>query len=1355
MLNPNWLTVTLIIYLIAVVCALALIISVKWYRPATRLGGPITALIMVSLVIGLASIDMLSSSRSDEPPTLTKHEQLYKQVYWQQHEDAEFALSQALKLWEQQTDATSKLALGLAYIQADQWNKGIRVLQELSEVKASETYLGKNELTSYIEQLKELIGGTAADSAIDAVHAASTRSAIQQVTGQLLTQLSDGLSGRMNDQQELTMVLLAKLDPDRLHYMYHSSSSAPSENMEEQQEVQKLYKQAIDQLQAVREQRSEQERQPAIGSLSMGFVGIAQAAELNLESSKALMNDKQYYLLASELARTAIYLNDDQAAQTLLVDVIEKYPTAAEPSIMLAEMLLNGRTSLTEGQLRVLPSYTEAKLDLQKQESKLLSEWSAQVSPGDTEAALVVEKRLEEIKAQTQIEPHLAYGLLNTENIQEEPQAAFLLSNYYYQTQELEKSSSYIQQLAEDPSSLTVAQQHYFQQLQTLPEGNAMSMDDLQARNEMTTQLYTSFKVLNGQRVQTAELTEVEKGFAVYLSDEIISLNRSSLQISTIQAKDSGEVDLYVSARNMKKLTNNNLLIRDNEQDVTPFTIEKMSESTTYERNIVLLVDRSGSMAGDRIDGAKLALQSFVGSMNRHEQIGLVAFNNAAEMVQNLSGDRDATSQAIAQLEADGGTNISGAFDTGLSMLENQAGERILFILSDGEDTTFSEASVRMDIIERANAAGVTIFAIGFASGYETLRDVADATGGQYIAASSMDALLASFDDIKATIESTYKISYKLDPMDKGLHRVRITDDSNKSTMKTYVISSEEGESDQSEDKEQVAQDEENGFGITGTVPNRITASRTGTTTLKITGIGLQQTDQLLLDRKAMKFTKLSDTEIEIKLSNNQTLGIHELKVIAADQREDVYQLSVTKSGDQQFRWFGDAKVYGDFIEDQSGNSTLKGNTSVDHFIYDSKGSMTLTGGKELAFRGMQLEVDRTKLGIIASSGVSIQNMEERYLPDKVVMTINNDQKTFELKRTNVVTAIPDKFTLGKFGLEVSLVPQFTYEAKYNNDDGTLTANAGIKGFSTLTAFNDRLAEKWTKSLKFMPTDMLLTMAYEKEKIAVKGEVGASLNLGTLLETGTVNLKAGYEHGTAKLDLGLEIEDFSGQFRAFSFDLSRLPVNRFGLQVGWQGSLMPKAAEVLIGSPKGVPLGTTGMTVRMVKVGIDTRDGFGGLVGLDIGTAVDGPAQEVIKLINKVPFFDMSETACVLCVEGEAAVKGLGTSDWSLNGSLALKFIGFEAAKGNAYVDVNEIATKININHLNLEGNNRLLWRDKQYNKDLTITTKGTLDWSGLEAELVVFVNAARFKKSYVDIKAESWLYSPHIHIGADAEVYR
>lgn len=1348
MLNLSWLTVTLLIYLIAVVCALALIISVKWYRPATKLGGPITALIIVSLVIGLASIEMLNNSRSDELPTLTKHEQLYKQVYWLKHENAEFALSQALKLWEQQTDASSKLALGLAYIQADQWNKGIRVLQELSEVKGSEIYLEKNQLASYIKQLEELTVGTAADSD----NADSTRSAIQNLTGQLLTQLSDGLSGRMNDQQELTMELLAKLDPDRLQYMYHSSSSASLETVEEQKdEVQKLYKQAVEQLQAVREQRSER----VVDSLSMELDDSAQTAELNLGISKAQMNDDQYYLLASELAKTAVYMNDDQVAQSLLVDVIEKYATAAEPSIMLGEMLLNGRTSLTEQQLQALPSYTEAKLDLQKQESKLLSEWSAQVSPGDAEAAQVVEKRLEEIKAQTQIEPHLAYALLSAQNIQEEPQVAFLLSNYYFQTQELDQSSSYIQQLAEDPSSLTVAQQYYFQQLQTLPEGNAMSMDDLQARNEMTTQLYSSFKVLNGQRIQTAELTEVEKGFAVYLSNELISLNRSSLQISTIQAKDSGEVDLYVSARNFKNLTTKNVFIRDNEQNVSPFTIEKMSESTTYERNIVLLVDRSGSMAGERIEGAKLALQNFVGSMNRNERIGLVAFDDAAEIVQNLSSDRAASNQAIAQLEADGGTNISESFDTGLSMLESQAGERIIFILSDGEDPTFSEASVRMDIIERANAAGVTIFAIGFASGYETLRDVADATGGQYIAASGMDALLTSFEDIKATIESSYKISYKLDPMDKGLHRVRITDDSNKSTTKSYVISGEAGESDQSKDKEQADKDENNEFGITGTVPNRITASSTGTTTLKITGIGLEQTDQLLLDRKSMKFTKLSDTEIEMKLSNNQTIGIHELKVIAADQREDVYQLSVTKTGDQEFRWFGDAKVYGDFIEDQSGDSTLKGNTSVDHFIYDSKGSMTLTGGKELAFRGMQLEVDRTKLGIIASLGVSIQNVEERYLPDKVMMTVNDDQKTFVLKRTNAVTAIPDKFTLGKFGLEVNLVPQFTYEAKYNNDDGTLTANAGIKGFSALTALNDRLAEKWTQSLKFMPTDAVLSVAYEKDKIAVNGEVGASLNLGTLLETGTVNLKAGYEHGTAKLDLGLEIEDFSGQFRAFSFDLSRLPVNRFGLQVGWQGSLMPKAGEVLIGSPKGVPLGTTGMTVRMVKVGIDTRDGFGGLVGLDIGSAVDGPAQEVIKLINKVPFFDMNENVCVLCVEGEAAAKSLGTSDWSLNGALALKVIGFEAANGNTYIDVNEIATKISINYLSLEGNNRLLWRDKKYNKDLTMTTKGTLDWKGLDAELVLFVNAIRFKKSYVDIKAESWLYSPHIHIGADAEVYR
>lgn len=1339
MLKLSGLTVALTLFLLAVVCSLAVIISLKWLKPSTKLGGPVTLLIVVMMIMGFASIELLGNSTGTGQPKLSEQEALYKQMYWQQHEHGDFVLTKAIELWEEQPNDGSKLALGIAYMKAEQWHKGIRVLSELSAEKELELPLEADKLRAYTEEAAELLTSASPDE----LQEQAVIENVQEMTESLIAEMNKEWTDRLEDKEEQRLIVLAKLDPARIHYMYHSSTASSADTEEKILEITRLYNQVMEELEQVGDNRRSADAARLGNSKPRpSFTETAYAVQTS--AAAPLMSDSEYFMLAAELAETSLYMNDYRSAQTLLLDVVENNPNATQSSLVLSELLLDGRADLSDEQLRRLPYYSEALLQRQKQESKLYSNWASQVISSDESAASFVEERLPEIQEQFEIEPYLAYSILQANDDKESAQAAFLLSNYHYQTQNLEDSSYYIEQLTNNPSALTKEQQYYIQQLQLMPDSRELSLDDLQIRHEATNQLYNSFKTLNGQRLHQEELASTEKGFAVYLSDKLVSFNRSSMQISSIQATADGKVEMYVTARNMKDLKAADISLRDNAVDVKDFKLEKIGESVSYERNIALVVDRSGSMQGDRIEGAKLALQSFTGSMVNKERIGLIAFNDSPAVLQSMTTDLSVTHDSIDQLYADGGTNITQALHDGLSMLESQSGERILFILSDGEDSNFSQPLSRMEIIERANQAGVTIFAIGFAAGYETLRDVADATGGQYIAASGIESLLSNFDEIKKTMESTYKISYELDFMTEGLHRVRVTDSQNLHAMKTYTIESQR-EPDTDEHKEAEEEKEAlNGFGITGTSPNRIIASKTGSTKLTIRGIGLNDAEELLFDKKAVKFKKISDSELEITLSNNLAIGMHELKMIANDQREDTYHLSVTNSSEQEFRLFGDAKVYGDFIEDKDGVSTLKGNASVDRFIYDSKGSMVLKDGAELTFRGMLVEVDNTKLGLILTTD-----------HDHTNMTVNADQKTFEIEVKGAASQVLDQFTMSKFGLDVLLMPKFEYEAKVHNDEGTLTATGGVKGFSSILGLNDRLAEVWTKKLKFAPSDASLTIGYEKDNIAIGGEIGASLQIGTLFETGTVALKADYVHQKAKFDIGLDVADFSGNFRAFTFDMSRLPVNSFGLSVGWQKSWIPKAAEVSVGSNKGVPLGTSGLTARGITIGIDVREGVGGVVGLEVGTAVDGPVQEIIRLVNRVPLFEISESACVICIEGELGAKSLGTSDWALNGALAMKLLGFEASKGSGLINKHEVSAKVDISYLGLEGNLRLLWSDKAYKQDTTVTVKGLVDWLGVDADLILFMNVTRTKKSYVDIKIDTWLYDPHIHIGANVEVYR
>ncbi len=81
--------------------------------------------------------------------------------------------------------------------------------------------------------------------------------------------------------------------------------------------------------------------------------------------------------------------------------------------------------------------------------------------------------------------------------------------------------------------------------------------------------------------------------------------------------------------------------------------------------NLCLLVDRSGSMQGDRIETAKLALQSFVEGLSSQDIVSLVVFDHEAEVWVRAkeAGNKSELIGAINRLEARGSTNMSAGVD--------------------------------------------------------------------------------------------------------------------------------------------------------------------------------------------------------------------------------------------------------------------------------------------------------------------------------------------------------------------------------------------------------------------------------------------------------------------------------------------------------------------------------------------------------------------------------------------------------------------------------------------------------------------------------------------------------------------
>jgi uncharacterized membrane protein/uncharacterized protein YegL len=105
---------------------------------------------------------------------------------------------------------------------------------------------------------------------------------------------------------------------------------------------------------------------------------------------------------------------------------------------------------------------------------------------------------------------------------------------------------------------------------------------------------------------------------------------------------------------------------------------------------LVLVVDKSGSMGGAKIELAKEASIASAEVLRETDGFGLVAFDSLAEWIVPMTDatDAEAITDAVARLVAGGGTNIYPAlYEAYQALLDSEAKLKHIILLSDGHTT--------------------------------------------------------------------------------------------------------------------------------------------------------------------------------------------------------------------------------------------------------------------------------------------------------------------------------------------------------------------------------------------------------------------------------------------------------------------------------------------------------------------------------------------------------------------------------------------------------------------------------------------------------------------------------------------
>lgn len=153
---------------------------------------------------------------------------------------------------------------------------------------------------------------------------------------------------------------------------------------------------------------------------------------------------------------------------------------------------------------------------------------------------------------------------------------------------------------------------------------------------------------------------------------------------------------------------------------------------------VVVVLDRSGSMAGDRLDNAKRALLALVDRLADLDSFGLVAFDQEAQISIPLArigmSGRDAVKRRIVSIRPGGSTDLSSGYLRGLQELRrvpSLTGSTLL-LLSDGHaNAGVTDPDQLSELARKAAGDRVCTSTVGIGLGYDETILAAMAVGGQ------------------------------------------------------------------------------------------------------------------------------------------------------------------------------------------------------------------------------------------------------------------------------------------------------------------------------------------------------------------------------------------------------------------------------------------------------------------------------------------------------------------------------------------------------------------------------------------------------------------------------------------------